>query len=152
MSKKYLPFGSLLAVIGVALPVLLLLAAMGAPAAQALPPRETPTPDQVARADEVDDGEPAGAAIVLQVNGGLPPNGWGVVQWIDSDGNWHDVEGWRGPVTANGRWWVAPKDFNTGPFRWQIRDGLEGEALAGSDPFTLPGGGNQVLVVPVVMP
>ncbi|MDX1521426.1 MAG: hypothetical protein R3264_07350, partial [Anaerolineae bacterium] len=38
------------------------------------------------------DGDSVGAYIVLQTDRGA----WAVVQWQDSAGNWHDVEGWRG--------------------------------------------------------
>jgi hypothetical protein len=43
-------------------------------------------------------------------------------------GNWHDVEAW----------WVAAKDFGTGPFRWVIYRGQAGELLAISQAFYLP--------------
>ena len=82
---------------------------------------------------------------------------WSVVQWQDSAGNWHDVEGWRGTLDSQGyiRWWVDAKDFGTGPFRWVISGGDsvsvadewstgESSGLFQSDTssgaFSLPGG------------
>ncbi len=84
-----------------------------------------------------DDNSPDGAAIALTA---WPPGSMSVVQWQDINGNWQDVDGWRGALDSGGhiRWWVAPKDFGSGPFRWVV-----GEAA--SEPFHLPGGGGQVV-------
>ena len=44
-----------------------------------------------------------------------------VVQWLGRDGNWYSVEGWQSLNVQPGEllaWWVAPKDFGGGPFRW----------------------------------
>jgi len=113
-----------------------------------LPPRELPSKNQPADSDD-DDSKPLLAHIELHAQNG-PAGVWSVVQWQDSDGNWHDVEGWRG-VLNNGyqRWAVEAKNFNTGPFRWQVRRGIEGEILGISDPFSLPAGVNQVVSVQV---
>ena len=80
---------------------------------------------------------------------GAPAGAWTVVQWQDSDGGWHDVEGWCGMLDSGGmkRWWVAPKDSGTGPFRWVVTGQPGGAQLAVSDPFTLPAGPNQTLWV-----
>jgi hypothetical protein len=94
-----------------------------------LPNRNPPPPtDNGGR----DDSGPLGASIELMA---WPPGGMSVVQWQDVNGNWHDVEGWRGALDSGGRirWWVAAKDFGTGPFRW-----VAGESV--SEPFNLPGG------------
>jgi len=74
-----------------------------------------------------------------------------VVQWQDAAGNWHNVEGWQRGLGVGGfeRWWVAAKDFNSGPFRWVVTQGPGGPELGVSQPFNLPGGGNQVLRVEV---
>ena len=75
------------------------------------------------------------------------------MQWQDFDGNWHDVEGWRGFAEGSGKlWWVAQKDFGTGPFRWIVESGPDGEILATSAPFTLPGEPNATLSVTVSAP
>jgi len=89
-----------------------------------------------------------GATIELHVQD-APADTWTVVQWQDSAGGWHDVEGWRGMLDEGGakRWWVAPKDLNTGPFRWIVTQGPDGGELAASDPFTLPGSARQILQV-----
>lgn len=98
-----------------------------------------------------EDDQPVGAYIELHVpqkptgvNGG-----WTVVQWQDRAGGWHDVEGWRGMLDARGsrRWWVAAKDFGTGPFRWVVSQGPGGPVLGISQSFNLPSEAGQVLLV-----
>jgi hypothetical protein len=108
-----------------------------------LPPRDTPTP----RPDDDKDkeGPPIGAQIEL-VALNVPAGAWIVVQWQDSAGNWHDVEGWRGWAANSSRWWVHPKDFGRGPFRWVVF-GPGGAIGAISPPFHLPGGANETLQV-----
>lgn len=67
---------------------------------------------------------PEGAHIVL----GLPKDGQlvgkrAVVQWLGKDGRWYDVDGWQSGLTEQDThivWWVAPRDFGTGPFRWAV--------------------------------
>ena len=130
---------------------LLALAGLAGPfqtASAALPPRPTPviatiTPTPKPR-------KPAGAWLELKIH--LPANQntltrqqmWTAVQWQDTNGGWHDVAGWRGtPDWITGDvgskvWWVAEKDFGTGPFRWIVYGGQDGEFLAGSEMFTLP--------------
>lgn len=112
-----------------------------------LPPRDDPTPQHHDN-DHDRDNDPVGAYILLQV-GSAPAGAWGVVQWLGDDGNWHDVEGWQGPMPANNQWWVAAKDFNTGPFRWSIKSGPGGEMLGASESFMLPQFPNETLVVSV---
>jgi hypothetical protein len=118
-----------------------------------LPPREKPTPSQPDKDDDDDGGssDPAGAYIVLQLQG-APASAWAVVQWQDAVGNWHDVEGWQGPVNGAGAgpFWVAPKDFGTGPFRWAILSGPGGSLLKGSLPFDLPHQVHQRLAIVMV--
>jgi hypothetical protein len=131
------------------------------PAAQAaLPPRPTPqaTTTALATAREEAKAHPqAGAQIKLQVQ--FPANWpwasahwqdlWTVVQWQDALGNWHTVEGWQGEmdgvaidaagmVSGHKTWWVAQKDFGTGPFRWVVTGGTGSAPLAASGPFDLP--------------
>lgn len=73
---------------------------------------------------------------------------WSVVQWQDGNGYWHDVEGWRAEVVPDYviRWWVAPRDLESGPFRWIVYKGEVSERVIYqiSQPFNLPSGG-QVL-------
>ena len=73
---------------------------------------------------------------------------WTAVQWQDSQGAWHNVENWQGPPDGGGkiRWWVAEKDFGSGPFRWAVLAGPDGGALAASEPFHLPGPGQSLRV------
>jgi hypothetical protein len=97
-----------------------------------------------------DDGGTAGATIELHIQG--VPNGvWAAVQWQDSAGEWHDVEGWRGALDAGGvkSWWIHPKDFSTGPFRWVVSQAPGEHALATSAAFNLPSMANQVLRIEV---
>lgn len=128
--------GLILALIGLMTPALVL----------ALPPRTTPPPTE----KESDKGKgkdrPIGAYIELQA-AALPPGGWSVVQWQDSAGGWRDVEGWRGPLPGNTRWWVAAKDFGRGPFRWAVTQGPGGSQLSTSTPFNLPTQANQMVWV-----
>ncbi len=48
---------------------------------------------------------------------------------------------------TNNRWWVAAKDFRTGPFRWAILSGPDGKVSRSSAPFNLPGQPNETLLV-----
>ena len=61
-----------------------------------------------------------------------------MVQWQDTIGDWQNVEGWQGNVTDYWRWWVHPKDFGTGPFRWVIFKASDGATIGSSELFTLP--------------
>jgi hypothetical protein len=78
-----------------------------------------------ALAQEPDNGEDdegdLGGYIELRVQPGLGEL-WTVVQWQDGVGWWHDVEGWRAQVGPDQAvtWWVAPRDLDTGPFRWLV--------------------------------
>ena len=68
---------------------------------------------------------------------------WSVVQWQDATGAWHSVENWQGPLNGGGqiRWWVAEKDYGSGPFRWAVFDAPDGNLLGASDNFFLPNQG-----------
>jgi hypothetical protein len=74
---------------------------------------------------------------------------WTVVQWQDRLGGWHDVEGWQGTLDADGKktWWVDKTDLGKGPFRWKIVQ--DGELLAASESFYLPGSRGEVVKVSV---
>ncbi len=109
-----------------------------------LPPRATPP--SVNQAKPGEDNSLAGAAIKLNVSG-APAGAWAVVQWQDSAGGWRDVEGWSGTVSDSSQWWVHPKDFGTGPFRWVITRGKGGPVQSASEPFYLPAGANETVRV-----
>jgi hypothetical protein len=85
------------------------------------------------------------------------PELWTAVQWQDTGGRWHDVEGWRGTLdgVANGVgikvWWVAQSDLGTGPFRWIVRRGFGGDLLAGSESFHLPVTSGETTLVEVLI-
>ena len=112
------------------LPALTLAAPLATPV---LPPRPTP------RSTPTTQASPPGAYIALQVLS-APTGLWTRVQWQDGWGDWHDVEGWQGTLdTADEKvWWVAPKDFGGGPYRWAIYASRDGPSLGASDPFYLP--------------
>jgi len=123
-----------------------------------LPPLDPPTPTpgppsgggDEDTSDDDDDPGPLHAHIELQAQS-VPAGAWSVVQWQDTAGNWHDVEGWRSalPDTGFQRWAVEAKDFNTGPFRWLVRQGQMGETSGVSSSFDLPAGANETIRVVV---
>jgi hypothetical protein len=113
------------------------------------PPRPTLTPTPYA-------ARSVGSYIELRV----PTdniNLWTVVQWQDTQGNWHDVETWRGILDeinnykGDKRWWLYPRDYGTGPFRWAIYDQPNGHLLATSRSFNLPAAANQHEIVEVTL-
>lgn len=82
------------------------------------------------------------------------PGLWTVVQWQDTGGGWHDVTGWEGRPDdpAQKVWWVDPKDYSTGPFRWVVYDSARQTPLATSAAFHLPSGDNELMEVPAGVP
>ncbi len=116
-----------------------------------LPNRDTPTPAPSNDDDDDDDdgGGPILAYIELFVNP-TPVGVKSVVQWQDVNGDWNDVEGWQREL-QNGyeRWTVEAKDFNTGPFRWVVRN--SGGMVGSSEAFTLPTEANQTVRVTVAL-
>ena len=134
--------------------LLLILASALSPAvSQASPPALPPRPEDVKSGGGSKgggSGEPAGAWIELHAPRALA-GGWAVVQWQDRARNWHDVEGWRGRLDGGVEsWWVHPKDFGGGPFRWTVSEQEGGKLLGASRPFSLPAESNQVLQVTAV--
>ena len=159
-----------------------LLAAAGLPslslaAGDNLPPRPTPTPSSTpeptvpptpgplpSRLPPVwpeprlaSPAGPAGAEIELRLAPGTVAAGelWTVVQWQDSAGRWHDVEGWQGAVHVSSSgpgikvWWVADSLLGQGPFRWLVLSAPGGERLASSAAFNLPDQAGERLIVVV---
>lgn len=112
-----------------------------------LPPRETPTPSPPEK-DKDKAASPVGAYIEL-VGSDVPAGAWVGVQWQDSTGGWQDVQGWQGVIATSNHWWVHPKDFGTGPFRWLVRQGPNGPVIGESEPFSLPGEANQTVQIQV---
>ena len=101
-------------------------------------PRPTlpPTPYPTASAS---DAQESHAQIIL-VASGENDGQWAVVQWLDGQNVWQDVEGWAGDIRQGQiRWYVQPKEFGQGPFRWAIFDKADGQRLCTSEPFQLPG-------------
>jgi hypothetical protein len=141
--------------------ILLLLGSSASRAAPAsagalLPPRPTVAPLPIGASQP---SEVVGATLRLDA---AVPSAWqtcgtatlAVVQWQDSGQGWHDVDGWRGylpagvPAGTGVKWWVSPKDFGSGPFRWLIADGCS-SATAVSESFSLPSAGGMTLTVKV---
>jgi len=117
--------------------------------AAALPPRPTPipTPQPV----------PRGGLITLTAVTEHPisPDLWTRVQWQDRQGDWHEVDGWRGAFghDLTVTWWVAPEDLDTGPFRWLVYAAADSdEIIAISAPFDLPPAPGQTTAVTVTLP
>jgi len=112
-----------------------------------LPSRETPTPVQPP--DDKDDDKPVGAHIVLQVRS-APVGVWTVVQWQDSAGDWHDIEGWQGTLDEGKKvWWVDAAAFGKGPFRWVIYQDQRDKPLAQSESFYLPYSAGEAVMIEV---
>jgi hypothetical protein len=152
--------------VGMILAVLTCVAAMPTSPVSALPPRFTATPTQVsppAKQISPQAGPQAGYIELDAINMGWIPLHT-VVQWGDNAGNWYDVEGWRDTPqlvsnTFQTRWWVYPRDYGTGPFRWAIyrtdapTSGTQADVpLAASQSFTLPLTSNDVVKLQVVVP
>lgn len=108
-----------------------------------LPPRQPPRSPQHKGDKDQAGSDSAGAYIELQLQPAQIEL-WTVVQWQDSAGGWQKVDGWQGPPESSGRqWWVAPKDFGKGPFRWVVTRGPGGPPAGVSAPFNLPVGAGQ---------
>ena len=115
-----------------------------------LPPRPEPTATPIPSTQS----SPDGALIELHYDGiAVGPQGvWTVVEWQDTETlKWYEVQGWQGTVELDGtqKWWVAPADLGTGPFRWVIYDAEDGDVLQTSDEFNLPASETLITVVPV---
>src|SRR5512143_1602836 len=103
---------------------------------QALPPR--PTPATVTPTAAPSSYVREGGLIELHVHP-LQTGLWTLIQWQDARGQWHDVDGWQGTLDGDLQvWWVAPRDFGKGPFRWQVYRSYGGSLLATSQAFSLP--------------
>ncbi len=118
----------------------------------ALPPRPTPEPPPpVPPADT----NPYGGWMELDVAAQSATGLASVVQWQDSAGTWHDIEGWRGAfdTSAGGvstkKWWYDQWILGQGPFRWIVYRGDTGQNVGESKPFSLPTVPRLTLVVDV---
>lgn len=114
------------------------------PVSADLPPRPAVLVDKKVTGDDQGDGELLGAHISLLH---AEPGAWTVVQWQDADGTWQNVDGWRGQANGDVTWWVAEKDFGSGPFRWAIYAGQDQTKVSVSVVFNLPEAPNQLLLV-----
>lgn len=118
--------------------------AVNTPTPTPIPATATPVPIVTPKA--------YGAYIQLQVSGTYDPTHlWTIVQWEDTDGGWHNVDGWQGTLDdgISKTWWVAPEDFNTGPFRWAVYNQKGGDLLATSNSFQLPDRTKAIIVATI---
>jgi hypothetical protein len=119
----------------------------GTVAGGGLPPRPQPTPTPAPSSGT------RGAYIELHLSGAATGSEgvWTAVEWQDEFGDWHVVTGWQGTTELDGTqlWWVAPEDFNTGPFRWVIYAANGGAQLGTSDSFDLPSHAGEIVIVEV---
>jgi hypothetical protein len=138
------------------------------PVKPTVPPKTSPQPtpqDTTPSPDPNSTPFPGGEGGTIELLAGLPSSGtvrlrevFTVVQWQDGNGDWHDVEGWRGqPDNIVGRtalktWWVSEDDLGTGPFRWRVFWDVYVDVspstarVMDSSPFYLPDAGRTVVV------
>jgi hypothetical protein len=119
--------GALLLICGVMLFMFTFLAVRVYPtwaAPPQMPPRPPkPTPTRLPQTDNSShvsiSASWASAFIHLNVVGG-DVNTYTMIEWQDSRGNWHAVDGWRGTLEDGiwKRWWLPSYLFGAGPFRW----------------------------------
>ena len=140
-----------LALILALISILLLAHPLPTQAGPGLPPRKPPPAAQPPDDDNDKDPTPDGAHIVLQAPS-APAGAWTIVQWQDTAGGWHDIDGWQGTLDEGNQkmWWLGPGLLGKGPFRWLVYQSTKGDKLlATSDPFYLPGAEGEKLQVEV---
>ena len=154
MKAKTRQTGAFIVVViaGILITTTLFLAA--APVNAALPPRTPPAaPTTIPGVPGVPGVRtvytPGGGYIELHISS-AQPEAWTIVQWLDDNGVWHDVDGWRGMSKAGAiKWWVDLGDFNKGPFRWITFESKNGKHLSDSSSFYLPDATGQTIVVTI---
>ena len=91
-----------------------------------LPPRPIPPSGPQSEPKTSHD---AGAKISLHAaaDDTVDASTWTQVQWLDEDGRWREVNGWRGTFYFNDEvdkweveWWIGRPQLGDGPFRWVI--------------------------------
>jgi len=94
---------------------------------------------------------PFSVGILHLTAAGAPVGAWTVVEWGNDEDGWHVVEGWQGELDAaeTKTWWVLPKDFDTGPFRWVVYTRRGGVIWGISAAFRLPASADQPVQVVV---
>lgn len=124
------------------------------------PPAPTPTSAVLATVPPVEDPPPAptntpeptpveepvaksyddrGSLIMLQTSSGEADD-WVTIEWLAGDGDWYEVDGWRGNI-HNGQviWWVSSRNLGDGKYKWVVYDDdSKATILKVSDPFYLP--------------
>jgi hypothetical protein len=106
-----------------------------------LPSRSTPTPVPIHPANNSDNNNSESPVSRIELYTQPTQAGlWAVVQWSDSAGSWHDVDGWKGSVDSGFQTWgVFQSEFGRGPFRWVVSQGSGGKIVGTSASFNLPG-------------
>ncbi|MEM8857550.1 MAG: hypothetical protein AAGD96_04475 [Chloroflexota bacterium] len=104
-------------------------------------PTRTPSPENSAdsKADAPSRSGDQGSQIVLQ-SASADADDWVTVEWLAGDGQWYEVDGWRGNI-HNGEliWWVSDANLGQGMFRWVVyADQSQAAINATSEPFRLP--------------
>ncbi|MBN1136402.1 MAG: hypothetical protein JXM73_07440 [Anaerolineae bacterium] len=167
-----------LIIIAVAMAVILLSSMPAAQAASAdLPPRPTRTPTPtptpgpqptlapppLPEALPAESKTPDRALVILHIQFAPPFTAaaasqlWTTVQWQDSSGSWHAVEGWQGlpdqvvGSTATKAWWLSASLLGQGPFRWAVFENSTGQRLVTSAPFSLPSRAGETLEIEVML-
>lgn len=81
-----------------------------------------------------------------------PSTAWVGIQWMDSNGGWHDVPGWQGSLdmatdstTPFKQWTVFHSQLGAGPFHWVIYTQKGGSVWGVSPNFNLPRNGGELL-------
>lgn len=81
-----------------------------------------------------------------------PATAWVGVQWLDSQGIWHDVPGWQGNLdlasnstTPFKQWSVAHSQFGQGPYHYVIYTQKNGAVWGVSPNFNLPKNSGEIL-------
>jgi hypothetical protein len=120
--------------------------ALASPVVAELPPRPPIEPKH-------EQPQPQGAAIRLWIENSAPSL-WTEIQWQDTQGNWHKVDGWRGTLDDDNtkQWWVGPEIFAAGPFRWLVYDTEGGTLVASSLEFYLPVTNRQLIDILLTLP
>jgi LysM repeat protein len=102
--------------------------------------RATPTDELTPGTPPETSGSPSAGTIQLFTNG-APASAWTSVEWKDTQGLWHAVNGWQGGLDAAGQrlWWVDQADLGTtGVYRWVVYEEMGGLVWATSATFRLP--------------
>jgi len=123
-------------------------------------PTPVPTPTAKPTEDPTDDSNDSsgptvkGGFIHLNIEG-IRPGLWTQVQWLAGDGNWYDVNGWGGNLTADNDvlWFVGNEHLGAqAAFRWLAYDAEGGTLLGTSEQFYLPTAVKETIYITITIP